>query len=187
MTTCSGSPARMRVLFMAFVLPREERPKRRASVAVEGFLLGGQFGEGLGDLGEVEQRVIAEAVRAARRAQENPFGFALISGQGVAVAGHGDNADEPASAVFVRNVMQFAQEARVIGFVIGVWRMLGCVALVGRIACGANPWSAAQRTDFQTRVVGDYQLAIGVFAVLLGLLACVGFEGQAIFDDTGQR
>ena len=83
--------------------------------------------------------------------------------------------------------MQFAQEARVIGFVIGVWRMLWRVALVGRIACGANPWSAAKRIDFQARVVGDYQLAIGVFAVLLGLLACVGFEGQAIFDDTGQR
>src|ERR1039458_2537805 len=68
MTKWSGSPARVRVLFMAFVFPREERPKRRASVAVEGFLLGGQFGEGLGDLGEVEQRVIAEAVRASRLA-----------------------------------------------------------------------------------------------------------------------
>src|ERR1039458_3220326 len=158
MTKWSGSPARVRVLFMAFVFPREERPKRRASVAVEGFLVGGQFGEGLGDLGEVEQRVIAEAVRASRRAQENPFGFALKGGQGVAVAGHGDNTDEPASAVFVRNVVQFAQEARVIGFVIGVWRMLWRVALVGRIACGANPWSAAKRIDFQTRVVGAYQL-----------------------------
>src|ERR1035438_574577 len=101
MTTCSGSPARVRVLFMAFVLPREERPKRRASVAVEGFLLGGQFGEGLADLGEVEQRVIAETVRASRRAQENAFGLALKAGQCMAVAGHGDNADEPASAVFV--------------------------------------------------------------------------------------
>src|ERR1022692_3236007 len=175
------------MLLVALVLPCEERPERRASVAVERFLLGAQFGEGLADLGEVEQRVIAETVRASRRAQENAFGFALKAGQCMAVAGHGDNADEPASAVFVRNVVQFAQEARVIGFVIGVWGMLWCVALVGSIACGADPWSAAKRIDFQARVVGDYQLAFGVFAVVLGLLARVGFEGQAIFDDTGQR
>src|ERR1039458_327018 len=157
------------MLLVALVLPREERPERRASVAVERFLLGAQFGEGLADLGKVEKRVIAETVSASRRAQENAFGFAFKGCQSVAVAGRGDSADEPAGAVFVGNLVQLAQQARVVGFVGRGQRQLRRVGLVGSIARGANPWSAAQRVDFEAGVISDYQLAFGVLAVVLGL------------------
>ena len=56
------SRVHVRMLLVAFVLPRQERPERVASVTIEGFLLGTQFGEGLADLGKVEKRVIAETV-----------------------------------------------------------------------------------------------------------------------------
>src|ERR1039458_1467130 len=63
------SRVHVRMLLVAFVLPRQERPERGASVTIEGFLLGAQFGEGLADLGKVEKRDIAETVSASRRAQ----------------------------------------------------------------------------------------------------------------------
>ena len=99
----------------AFVLPLQKLAKGGAAVAILGLLFGREFGESLPDFRKVEQRIVAEAIGAARRAQNETFGAAVKGSQSVSVAGRCDDADKAAGAVFVRNVMQLAQQAGVVG------------------------------------------------------------------------
>src|ERR1700690_3177922 len=109
MTKGRRSSPGVRVVFGAFVLPLQEGAKSRAAMAVVRLFLGDEFGEGLADFREVKQRIVAEAIFAARRTQNHAFSFAVESGQRVSVAGGGNHADEAPGAIFVGNIMQLAQ------------------------------------------------------------------------------
>ena len=100
------------------VRPLQKLAEGRAAMAVLGLLFGGELGEGLADLGEEEQRIVAESVVSARGVQDQAFGFAVKCCQRVSVAGDGDHAGEVAGAVFVRNFVQLAQQAGIVGLVV---------------------------------------------------------------------
>ena len=96
----------MRMQVIEVVRPLQKLAEGRATMAVFGFFLGGQLGERFVDLGKKEQRIVAKSVRAARGVQDQAFGLAMERCQGVSVARHGNHADEAASTVLVRNIMQ---------------------------------------------------------------------------------
>ena len=100
--------------------PLEKLAESRAAMAVLRFLLGGQFCEGLFDLRKEEQRIVTKAVRAARRVQQNSLRLAVKCRESMPVAGDSDHANEAAGAVLIRNVVQLAQQAGIVGLVVGV-------------------------------------------------------------------
>src|SRR5271166_6571992 len=118
-----GLLPRVGMALRALVFPLQKLAKRGAAMAVAGLLLSREFGEGLADLGEVEEWIVAEAVAAARRAQNETFGAAVKRRQRVSIAGHRDHADEAGGALLVGNIVKFAQQARIVGLVGGI----GCV------------------------------------------------------------
>src|SRR5271166_6507002 len=108
--------------FRAFVFPLQELAKGGPTMAVFGLLFGGELGEGLADLREVEERIVAEAVGAARRAQNETFSAAVKGRQRVAVPRDRDHADKTAGTILVGNIVQLAQQASVVRFVAGIRR-----------------------------------------------------------------
>src|ERR1019366_1642461 len=97
--------------------PLQKLAEGRPAMAVLGLFFGGEFGEGLVDLGKEKQWIVAESVATARRVQNNAFGLAMKRCQGVSVARHGDHAHEAAAAVLVRNIVKFAQQPCVVSLV----------------------------------------------------------------------
>src|SRR5271165_5615802 len=98
--------------------PLQKLEEGRAAMAVLRLFLGGEFGEGLADLRKEEQGIVAEAVAAAGRVQDDAFGLAVKRRQRVSVARNGNHTDEAAGAVLVRNIVQLAQEPLIVGFVL---------------------------------------------------------------------
>ncbi len=108
----------------AFVFPLQKLAKGGATMAVAGFLFSGEFSESLSNLGEVEQRIVSEAVGAARHAQDETFSATVKRRHRVPVARRRNHTDKASGAVFVGNVVQFAQQASVIGLIAGIGRRL---------------------------------------------------------------
>src|SRR5271165_41679 len=85
--------------FFLFV-PRQERTKRYAAMAVARLFFRSQFGEGLLNGRKEEQWIVAEAVCAARRVEDETFGGTAKGPDCVPVAGGGQQANEPGGAFF---------------------------------------------------------------------------------------
>jgi len=143
-----------------------------------------QFRERLPDLREKKQRIVAEAIVAAGRIQDDAFGGAAEGGEGLAIAGGGDDADESRGALFGRHTGQFAQHARIVRFVVGVG--FGGVRFVSGVARGMDAGRALQSVDFEAGIVGDDELARNGTTVGLSFLAGILLEGGAVFDNQGQ-
>jgi len=107
----------MWVALCAGVFPLQELAKRGTAMAVARLLFCGEFGEGLADLRKIKKRIVAKTVGAPRRTQNETFGLAVESCQSVSVARNRDHADKTADAVLVGNVVEFAQQTRIVGFV----------------------------------------------------------------------
>src|SRR5271165_558486 len=145
----------MRMTFCAFVLPLKKLAKCGTAVAVFGLLFGGEFGEGLANLREIEQRIIPKSIGAAWFAQNETFGPAVKSRQRMSVARRRDDADKAASAVLVRDVVQLPQQAGIVGLVGGSVALLGrslafvrCPgAFIGRVARRTDTGSATERVN----------------------------------------
>ncbi len=67
-----------------------------------------QFGKGLADLREVEQRVVSESVVASGCIQNHTLSNAAKCMNRLAVVGHGQHAYESRGAFFRGNVGEFA-------------------------------------------------------------------------------
>jgi hypothetical protein len=141
------------MLFVVFVLPREKRSKGRTSVTVEGLLFGSQFGKGLSDPREVEERVVSESIQSSRRSQDDALGLALKRSQRVTVTSYGNCADKPGGAELFGNVVQVAQEPGIVRFVCRVQGVRGRIVLIGSVASGPDSRGAAQGIDFKSRVI----------------------------------
>ncbi len=89
---------------------------------------------------------------APGRVQNDAFGGAAENLNSLAVTGGGEHADETRGALLFWNPFQFAQHARVVGFVIRV--ALRLMWFVGSVARGMNAGSAAERVNLQAGVVG---------------------------------
>src|SRR5208337_5169465 len=121
---------RLKLLTVGAPIPRQECAKRCAAMAVLRFFFRAQFGKSLADLREIEQWVVSESVLASGRVQKNAFSGAAEGVNGMAVAGCGQHTDESRRALFCGNACEFAQHARVVGFVIRVaLRGVRCVIL----------------------------------------------------------
>lgn len=183
-----------------------DRAARLASVGAGVFLFGGEFGgvfagEGVGGVGEDKERVIAEAVLAARVAGEASFEGAAGGGEdvGVGVGGgvglrgsgredEGHGADEAGGASVVGDGVHEAEEFGVVGGVALGARHRGEGGLadfVGGEASGADARVAVECVDFETRVVGEAGLSRerGVGA---GFEEGVAEKGVGVFDGFGR-
>ncbi len=115
--------------------------ERFSAVAVLGFLFGRQFRESLLDRRKVEERVVAKSVRSARDVQQDAFSLAAKNRQRVSVPGRGNDAYKTSAALFWGNFSQLANQARVVGLIVGV--VSHQMRLVGGISRGMHAWSAA--------------------------------------------
>src|SRR5271157_697621 len=114
--------------FGAFVFPLQELTERCAAVAVFGFLFCGEFREGFADPREVEEWIVAEAVAAARRVQNETFSAAVEGRQRVSIAGHCNHADKASGAILVGNLVELTQQASIVRLVAGIGRVLRRIA-----------------------------------------------------------
>ena len=67
-----------------------------------------QFGKGLADLREVEQRIVSESVVASGRVQNEALSGTAEGVNRLAIAGHGQHAYESGSAFFRGDACEFA-------------------------------------------------------------------------------
>ena len=111
-------------------------------------------------------------------------GGAAECSQCLAIASCGQYADKPTRTLGGRNVLQLAQNPRIIGFVISVGVCPG--GLVGRVARGVYAGSALQRVNLQARVVGYNGFSRNILAVAFGFFSRVGLEREAIFNHRRQ-
>ena len=144
-----------------------------------GLLLGRELRERLLQIGKIEKRIIAKAVRSARTAQDHALGRAAKSCQRLPVACRGEHAHKTCTTVILRDVLKFAQQAGVVFCVRGI---AGAPRELRRITRRVNSGRAAERVNLQARIVGDYDFAGSSAAVVLGLLAGIGLKCPAIFD-----
>src|ERR1700685_1708369 len=97
-----------------------------------GLFFGSQFGEGSLNLRKVKERIVAESVGSSRASQDGAFDLSAKGLSGLAVAGGGEDAYEAGAALVGWNIFQFAQQAGVVGFVVGIVvhqvMRVGCVA-----------------------------------------------------------
>ena len=112
-------------------------------MAVPGFFFRSQLSEGFFNPRRIKQRIIAEAVRAAWSIQNHTFCLSSKYGQNFAIAGGGDHAYETSGPIFWRNFLQFAEQARVVGLVIGIIRKQ--MGLFGGVTCGMHAGCAIER------------------------------------------
>src|SRR6516225_8696108 len=120
------------------VRPVQKLPKRSATVAVFGLLLGGEFCEGLLDLRKEKQGIVAESVKSSRGVQDETFGVSPKRRQRVPVPGDGNHADEPSVAKLFRDIVQLAQQAGIVGFVIGMAGVFMGIEFVRGVTCRAD-------------------------------------------------
>ena len=133
-------------------IPRQKCAKSCATMAVLSFFCWAQLSKGLADLRGVEQWIISESMLPSGRVQNDAFSGAAEGVNSMAVTGDNQHADKACGALLFWNPFQFAQHARVVGFVIRV--ALSTVRFVGSVAGRMNPGSAAKGVNLQAGVVG---------------------------------
>ena len=151
-------------------------------MAVLGLFFRRQFGEGFLNGRKIEEGVVSESVGATGGIEEQAFGLAAKRVQGLPSRAR-RSPNEAAGAVFRGNFSEFADQAGVVGLVVGVVSYE--VRLVGRITGGVHAGSAAQAIDFQAGVVSENDFSRGICAVVFGFLASIGFEGETVLDSCG--
>src|SRR6202161_3867364 len=105
--------------------PFEEVPERRPAVAAFRLFFRGQLGKCFLDLRKVEQRIVAEAIRAPRSVEDDSFGRAPKCGQTLTVTRGSQHTDKSCCALIRGSALQFAQNARIVRVVVGI-----CVRLM---------------------------------------------------------
>src|ERR1700686_2446556 len=83
---CFLSPAST---FCGVVAPFQKLAKRRAPVTVIRLFFGTKFGKRLSNLREIKQRIVPEAIRAARGIENHSLGCPAKGFKGLPVAGGG--------------------------------------------------------------------------------------------------
>src|SRR5271157_5759842 len=116
----------------AFVFPLQELTERCAAVAVFGFLFSSEFGESFANLREIEERIVTEAIAAARRPQNETFSTAEKGRQRVSIAGHRNHADKASGAILVGNIVELTQQASIVRLVAGIGQIRCNSLLRGR-------------------------------------------------------
>ena len=149
-----------------------------------GLLIYRDLRESFLDWRKEKQRIVAEAVIAARRVNNSPISLAATYRQRFAIASGGDDANEVCRPAFGRYVLQFAQQPSIVCLVIHV--VLCQPRIFGSITSGVHPGRTVKSVYLQAGIVGNDDLAGGIAAVMLGFLARIRLEGKAIFNNTGQ-
>src|SRR5260370_1789785 len=168
----------------------EECGEGSTSVAEGELGLDVELGHGLVLFGEVEERVVAEALGAAWRGENFAFDGAVADGEDFAVASGGEDAVVAGGALGEGNAGEEGEEVEVVAVVCGQRRgvLVGWlggfgwveVVVVGE-AGGADAGGSVEGVDFEAGVVGDDDRAGGVAGVVDGFVAGVAFEGGFVF------
>ena len=95
----------------------EECGEGSAAVAEGEFGLDVEFGHSLGFVGEIEERVVAEAIGATGLGEDVAFDGAVADGEDMAVAGGGEDAVVAGAALGEGNAGEEGEEVEVIALV----------------------------------------------------------------------
>ncbi len=158
-------------------------------MAVLGFLFRSQLGKCFFNLRKIKERIITEAIHPAWSVEDHPISSAAKQGQRFSITRDRQHTDKSSSTLSKWDILQFVQNARIVGSVIGVRiGLVGLLILQGgsRVASGVHAGSAVQRVDLQAGVVGDNDFSRNVSAVGLGLLSSIGLESKTILNNGGQ-
>src|SRR5208337_3470441 len=123
------------------LIPGQELPECCPPMAVLRLFLRGQLGEGFLDLWKIEKRIVTKTIRSPRPVQEYAFRLATKGLQRMPVLRGGNHADKPGGSLLLRNLFQLAQQARVVGFIVGA--AVGKISFARRISGRIHAWSAA--------------------------------------------
>ena len=149
-------------------------------MAVLRFFFGSQFGKGLSDLRETKKGIVSKAVRALGSVEDDAFCGAAKGADGLAVARGGEDTHEASGALVWGNAGEFAKDASIVGFVVGVG--LGQVRLIGGITRRVDARRSAKRiisspeSSASTSSPGTARLYVSSF------LSRVRLERGAVFD-----
>ena len=152
------------------------------------------FGHGVLEFGQIEERVVAEAARAARRFEDESFDRAVCCIEGLAIAGGDEDAVVAGGALGCWNAGEALEQDHVVpdvGVVVGIWRV--DEAGIGGETGGANAGRSVEGVDFEAGVIGEDEVIRCETGVVDSLEGSVGPEGGAAFfrggngDQAGQR
>jgi hypothetical protein len=174
----------MKVLGLGGEKRVEKSVKGSASMADRELGFGGELGHGFVVVGEEEERVVAEAVDAARGGEDFAFDGAFGDTEYVAIAGCCEDAAISSRWMRAGKGAQGLLEAEVIALV-GAGGCGAGEALVVGVAGGADAGGSVESVDFEAGVVGDDDLAAEVMGVVDGLDTGVAFEGEFVFRGRG--
>ena len=116
-----------------------------------------ELGHGFVLGGEVEEGVVAEAVCATGGGKDFAFDGSVANGEDVGASRGGEDAVIAAAALGERNVGEEREEIEIVAFVDRVMLRRVEVVVVGE-AGGADAGGTMESVDFETGVVGDYDL-----------------------------
>jgi hypothetical protein len=163
------------------IAPLQEFPERGATMTEARFFFGSELRECLFYLGKIEHRVITESSEALEMVENAAFGESPECCQSMAVTGGGDDADETTGAPFRGNTFELAKDSGVVGIVVSVG--VSFVRFLGSISSRMDARGTVEGVDFKAGVVRDDNLTRQSKTVLLGFLAGIIFEVEAIFDN----
>src|SRR5581483_4933505 len=166
------------------LIPLQELPECGSAMAVLRFFLGLQFGKSFLNGWEVKQRIIAKSVLSARGVDDYTFRLSAEGLNGFPIASGDNHAYESGYSLLGRNLLQFAKQARIIGFVVGV--AVRQMRFVGSISGRMHAGSTAESIDFETGIVRQDEFSWRVAAVTLGFFARIRLESFSVFYDRGQ-
>src|SRR5271170_392401 len=144
-----------------------------------------QFRKSFSNRRKIKQRIVAEAVRPSQCVEDNSFGSSAKCSQSLTVARCRQHANKSARALSGWNPLQVAQNASVVGFVIGIRVSLVRLFIVqirSRVSRRVYSGCSMQSVNLKAGVVGDHDLSGSVATISFGLFSRIRLEGQAVFD-----
>src|ERR1700694_5739982 len=125
-------------------IPFQEGLKCRSSVAIPGFLFRGDLGKGLVQLGEVEQRIIAESLVSSGHGEQLALDLPGKDVKNQTYPCGRNHAYKFAPSVRLRQLSKLPEQGAIVIFIIGVLMKIRTALHTGRVTGGMHSWSSIQ-------------------------------------------
>ncbi len=155
----------------------EKFAERPTAVTDERFLFGCELREGLAQVRNIEQRIVAKSSGSAFGVQDDAGSLSAKSGYGFAFARSGNDANEPGGALRIRHSRHIAQES---SLVFGVSGIASAAGFECSETGGMHAGVSVERVHFQAGIVGQHQFPWTVLTVVLGLFSGVAIESGSV-------
>jgi hypothetical protein len=141
-----------------------------------------EFGHGVVLVGQIEERVVAEAFGAARCGEDFSLDSAVAYAENLSVACGSEDAVVAGCWILDGDFAEGLEKAEVVAL---VWCAVGWEVLVVGVSGGADAGGSVESVYFEAGVVGDDDVAGRVVGVVDRFEAGVAFEGGFVFRRCG--